>query len=350
MNQSVDHSLDFPRYHGEPPCSGVIRQQPEDFQVDELLGFEPSGNGEHVYLKIRKKGENTLWLTKQLACLAGVNVSDVGYAGLKDRNAVTTQWFSVWLPGNTEPDWNQLQSPSVNILVTTRHSRKLKRGIHKANRFLLKIRELEVSGELESRLQKLRSKGVPNYYGEQRFGHDGGNLQQADALLSGKVRIKDRQRRGIYLSAARSFLFNEVVAERVRRSILGRYLKGDRLMIEGTSNLSREEELSIVTEQLDSLQLHPTAPLYGQGRALVEADSLDLEAGILTTNSAWCKGLERAGLRRERRAVRLALPSLQWEMLDDRCLQLSFELPSGCFATSVLRECCRYRVAESMPV
>ncbi len=352
MTERASRSLDFPRLYGDAPCQGVIRQQPEDFQVDELAGFEPSGSGEHVCLHIRKRGDNTLWLAKQLARLASVRLSDVGYCGLKDRNAVTSQWFSVWLPGGEEPDWQQLSSPSVTLLQASRHHRKLKRGSHAGNRFRIRITGLNIAPgctaeDVEVRLNAIRSQGVPNYFGEQRFGHDGGNLRQADAMLTGGRRVKDRHRRGLYLSAARSWLFNQVVAERIRQGCFGSWLEGDRLMINGTSNLSAETDRQKITEQLASLLLHPTAPLYGRGRALVDADSLALEADILAADIGWCEGLERAGLSRERRSVRLNLPDLKWQWPDESTLELSFSLPPGTFATSVLRECCDYRVAAA---
>ncbi len=342
-----EYNLQFPRYHGAPPASGTIRSQPEDFQVDELLGFQPGGEGEHVYLQIRKRGENTLWLVKQLARFAGVRPMDIGYAGLKDRNALTSQWFSVWLPGNVEPDWQQLSGNTVEVLQAVRHHRKLKRGGHAGNRFHLRIRQLGASAELDVRLQALLERGVPNYFGEQRFGHHGGNLDQAEALFRGRIRVRDRQRRGLYLSAARSYLFNLVVAERVRRQGFDRYLNGDRLMIDGTTNLATVDDASEIEQRLQRLELHPTGPLCGRGRTLLEADSLALEAAILAPFAHWTEGLERAGLSSERRAVRVRLAALSWRFEQADVLALQFDLPPGTYATSVLRECCDYQVAPS---
>ncbi|MEH6626315.1 MAG: tRNA pseudouridine(13) synthase TruD [Motiliproteus sp.] len=348
MTQAFNINLDFPRYHGDPCCSGVIRTVPDDFQVDEDLGFELSGSGEHYFLQIRKRGENTQWLVNQLARITGVRPHDVGYAGLKDRHANTTQWFSVWLPGKNEPQWQQLETPSVEILQICKHSRKLKRGGHRANRFKLMIRQLQLSGDLEDRLQQIKTQGVPNYYGEQRFGHHGGNLDQAERLFNGEIRVKDRQRRGLYLSAARSYLFNKIVAARVEASCFDHYLGGDRLMIDGTSNLSQESDIQQLEQLVTSMQLHPTAPLYGRGRSLVEAECLALETDILAANKNWCDGLEAAGMRPERRSVRLPIPGLSWSTPELDTLQLSFELPPGTFATSVLRECCDYQVENAV--
>ncbi|MFT6914302.1 MAG: tRNA pseudouridine13 synthase [Motiliproteus sp.] len=336
------YNLDFPRFHGEPPARGVIRVVPEDFRVDEQLGYTPAGSGEHLYVLLRKRGENTQWIARQLADLAGIRPMDVNYAGLKDRHAVTSQWFSLWLPGQPDPDLSGLPS-SVTVLKTARHNRKLKRGGHQCNRFVLRIRNLELSGDLEQRLEAIRHKGVPNYYGEQRFGHGGGNLTQANKLFRGEIKIRDRLKRGIAISAARSYLFNRVVAERISQGCLDRYLPGDKPMLRDSSNLSQEADPA---SGIERLELHPTAPLMGRGRALVEDQALALETAILEGYAGWCQGLERLGLARERRAVRFLPQQFSWQRPEPDQLELSFELPPGTYATSVLRELCHYSVAS----
>lgn len=338
------YSLDFPRFHGEPPASGVIRSVAEDFQVDEQLGFEPDGTGEHLFVLLRKRGENTQWIAAQLATLAGIKPMDVNYAGLKDRHAVTTQWFSLWLPGQPDPDLSGLPD-SVTVLQTTRHSRKLKRGGHRCNRFVLRIRDLQLSGDLESRLEAIRDFGVPNYFGEQRFGHGGGNLTQADKLFNGEIKIRDRHKRSMAISAARSYLFNRVVAARIERGCFDRYLAGDKAMIRGSSNLSHEADFALLAAAIERIELHPTAPLMGRGRALVEDQALALETELLVGFEAWCQGFERLGQARERRSVRFLPQQFSWQQLEPELLELSFELPPGTYATSVLREICDYRVA-----
>ncbi|MCW8886773.1 MAG: tRNA pseudouridine(13) synthase TruD, partial [Motiliproteus sp.] len=290
----------------------------------------------------------TQWLAKQLARLAEVKPQDVGYAGLKDRHALTSQWFSIWMPGRSDVNWQQICGESVELLRVERHHRKLKRGTHLGNRFKITLRQLSGDvAQIEERLNLIVRAGVPNYYGEQRFGIEAGNLDQADSLLTGKIRVKDRQRRGLYLSAARSLLFNEVVAERIERGCFDRLLEGDRFIEDGTSNLSKITEKGQLEQQLESLGLHPSAPLFGRGRSQVEAQSLALETDILSARQSWCDGLERAGLKSERRSVRLKAVNLRWQFVDADSLELSFVLPPGAFATSVLREICQYRVAEN---
>lgn len=343
------YQLDFPRLYGTPPATGVIRSEAVDFQVDEQLGFEPEGSGEHLFVHLQKSGENTQWIARQLARIAGVKPVDVSYAGLKDRHAVTTQWFSLWLPGQPDPDLSALPN-SVKVLQTKRHHRKLKRGGHQANRFSLRIRQLQLAPQqtfedLEERLQLIADRGIPNYFGEQRFGHDGGNLEQADKLFNGEIRIRDRHKRSMAISSARSYLFNLALAKRIEMGCLDAYLAGDKPVIRGSSNLTPETDPLALTEAIQALELHPTAPLMGRGRPLVEDLSLELETSILNQFESWCQGLERLGQTRERRSVRFLPRNFSWQRPQDDQLEVSFELPPGTYATSVLREICDYRVA-----
>jgi len=222
---------DWPRVLGQPDARGLIRSCPEDFRVDEELGFEADGEGEHLLIHLRKRNRNTDQVARQLARHAGVRARDVSYCGLKDRVAVTTQWFSIWLPGKPDPDWSSLEDDDVKILSQTRHRKKLPRGALRANRFTLVLRELEGDREaLEKRLVRVLEQGVPNYFGEQRFGRGGSNLQAAQSMFAGH-RVKDRHLRGLYLSAARSFLFNEVLAARIAEGNWNQVLAGEALML-----------------------------------------------------------------------------------------------------------------------
>jgi tRNA pseudouridine13 synthase len=261
---------------------------------------------------------------------------------------VTTQWFSLWLPGQPDPDLSALPD-SVSVLQTARHHRKLKRGGHQANRFVLRIRELQLAdgrtfSDLEQRLKVVCERGIPNYFGEQRFGHDGGNLSQADKLFNGEIRIRDRHKRSMAISSARSYLFNRVLAKRIELGCLDAYLAGDRAVIRGTSNLTAETDPAQLAAMIDALALHPTAPLMGRGRPLVEDLALELESSILAEFESWCQGLERLGQTRERRSVRFLPRNFNWQRPQDDWLEISFELPPGTYATSVLREICDYRV------
>lgn len=322
---------------GRPVAIGRLRSVPEDFRVDEELGFVPEGCGEHVLLHIRKRNTNTDWLARQLARIAGVRARDVSYAGLKDRNAVTTQWFSIHLPGREEADWGEIESENVWIITAVRHSRKLRRGALEGNRFALAVRDLRGAGELAERLAAVAARGVPNYFGEQRFGRDFGNLTRAEALFEGG-RERDRHKRSLYLSAARSFLFNEVLSRRVEQGSWDTLLPGECAMLAGSrSFFVADEPDAALAERLASGDIHPSGPLWGRGHLPSRDAAAELERSVVAQYPLFSEGLERAGLEQERRPLRLPVSGLDWR-LEASTLELQFTLPAGAFATSVLRE------------
>lgn len=317
-----------------------MRAQPEDFFVDEVLGFEPDGEGEHVLLQVEKRNTNTQWLADQLAGFAGIPKRDVSYAGLKDRNAVTRQWFSLRLAGAPEPDWDNLPVDNVRVLQHARHRRKLRRGALQGNRFHLRVRELQGDlAALETRLQHIAQQGVPNYFGEQRFGHQGANLQQAVAMFQGK-RVKDRHKRSLYLSAARSFLFNELLSQRVARGDWNRAIAGDVMLLAGSNSyFVPEANDATIQQRLADFDIHPSGCLWGKGESPAQLEAAALERALAETHPVLCRGLEQAGLKQERRALRLPVADLHWNLAAaDQVLELRFTLPAGAYATSVLRE------------
>ena len=336
-----DPTLDLPCAHGGAVLRGCLRAAPEDFVVEELLGYTASGDGEHDFLTIRKRDRNTHEVARALAKLAGVPQLAVGYAGLKDRCAVTTQHFTVQLPGRASPDWSELADASLQVLAVERHHRKIRRGGLRGNRFT--ITATGVVGErdqAESRLQRIRERGVPNYFGSQRFGHEGRNLQQVDALFAGRGRRPKRELRGLLLSAARAQLFNQVLAARVGAACWDRALPGDVLSLAGSQRqFAHDPDDASIDERLTCLDIHPTGPLCGRpSRALRPVgEAADIEADVLRDWADWIDGLTRFGLDADRRALRLVADGLTWEWRDDR-LQLEFVLPAGAFATAVWRE------------
>lgn len=338
MLQQAIHSLAYAS--GRPLASACIRQTPEDFQVHEIPLLEPDGSGEHVWLLIRKRLENTAQVAQQLAKFSGAPPRDVSYAGMKDRQAVTEQWFSVQLPGLDDPDWAALNSDTITVIKHARHSRKLRRGALAGNAFRLVLRELE--GEpsvLDERLARVSKEGVPNYFGEQRFGRDGSNLYTAQQLFKNPKRRMTRTKRGLALSSARSFLFNQVLSQRVEAGNWNQLIAGDALQLQGSHSFfiadSIEPELVTRVEQQD---VHPTGPLYGRGESGVQADCLQLETEILAAYPEWLEGLETLGLKQARRALRVPVEGLEWNWTGTDELELQFSLPAGAYATSVLRE------------
>ncbi len=336
---SAYHLPCWPFVYGQTCGTGHIRQRPEDFIVHEHLAFTPSGSGEHVFLYLEKTSENTEFIAQQLAKFAQVNERDVGYAGLKDRHAITRQWFSIWLPGGrAEPDWCALNSPHLNLLDCQRHARKLKRGALTGNQFSIIIREWQGDNTaLLAKLAQLKAQGMANYYGEQRFGHQGLNLTKAVAMFKGK-RV-NRNQRSLYLSSARSFLFNHILAQRIQDKTWNQALTGDAFCLHGSRSwfkaIPAETNLN---QRLADYDIHPTGVLWGIGAPAVSADTAALEQGIIDNYPELNEGLCAAGVTADRRSLRVMIPDLCWEFTDDTSIRLNFTLPAGSFATALLRE------------
>jgi len=254
---------DFARAYSEPSITGVLKAECEDFRVTEQLGFELSGEGEHLYLWIEKRNMNTRHVVELLAQWAGLKPMDVGYAGMKDKQAITRQWFSLYLGNKPDPDLSELPEGNYTVLEHTRHRQKLRRGMHQGNAFEIRLTQLnegEVVDEqaLTQRLEQVAESGVPNYFGEQRFGHHANNLNEAHRMLIERCRVK-RSMKGIYLSAARSYLFNRVLSARIEQGSWQQLLAGD-----------------VATETG-----FPTGPMWGRGRSATAVEALAVEQAAL---------------------------------------------------------------------
>jgi len=332
---------------GPPAASGVIRCESADFQVDEVLGFEPEGEGDHLLLWVEKTDCNTAWVAGQLARQAGVQRRDLGFSGLKDRWAITRQYFSVPASGGSCEQWSGWESEGFKVLAATRHRRKLRRGSHQGNRFQLRVRELDGDRqELERRLQTVARGGVPNYFGEQRFGRDMGNLALAQRVLSDPRRRWHRNEREFAFSAARSALFNEVLARRIGQGSWNTLLPGELVMLEGSRSVFLAEDIDeSIQARLASGDIGPSGPLAGESVMQPTGLALALEQEVLAGFSHWVDGLCAARVKGDRRRLVLEVSNMQWRF-EDHSLELSFTLPSGCFATAVLRELLDYTEAK----
>jgi tRNA pseudouridine13 synthase len=329
------HSTTLPPWPKAYPASGAsatLKHLNEDFVVTELPLQLPAGEGEHVWLDVEKNGANTAFVAQQLAEAAGVQDRDVGYAGLKDRHALTRQWFSIYLPKGETPDLTQLQHPEFKVLAQSRHVKKLRPGDLQGNHFRIVLRD--VVGErsaVEANLQAIASNGVPNYFGAQRFGFDGGNVEQGRAMLAREIRVRNPKKKGLYLSAVRSFVFNEVLAQRIQQGLWGQTLPGDVLDEAG----------------------RPTGPLWGRGRVSTTEQAQALENAVAERHATLCNGMEFAGLDQERRTLVVSLADLSWAWPQADQLVLNFALPAGAYATVVLDEILRTtepeRHAEAEP-
>ena len=331
--------------HDELP-SALMKHRAEDFRVDEQLGFEPEGDGEHLWVQFRKTGRNTRDVVEQLAKGLSLPAREIGTSGLKDRHAVTSQWMSVPTAKLDHKDAlpERLQTlvddfSDVQLLRIERGRKKLKTGTHKHNRFTMVLREIGSGHDLvEQRLTCMQHQGFPNYFGPQRFGRAGGNLVQAQALFEGRARVS-KFKRGLYLSAARSYLFNLVLARRVEQLHWNRILAGERCMLDGSNSAFHCESVdSEIEDRCLQMDIHPSGPLYGRGDSKVTGSAQQLEAQALESESVFTEGLKKAGLNAERRALRACAKDLHWQWLDATTLELQFTLQRGVFATSLLAE------------
>jgi tRNA pseudouridine13 synthase len=338
-------ALDPPRAWGAPLSAGSLRTTPEDFAVDEILGFDASGAGPHALLKVRKRGANSEWVARELARTLGCKPFEVGLAGLKDRNAVTTQHFTVPRGKREAEEFIGLKGEGYEVLSSVAHQRKLPRGALEGNRFAIAVRGFDgARAQLDQRMQALATGGVPNYFGEQRFGRDAGNLrevlQAAEKLAQGADTRRGSRRddQGFLLSAARSVVFNAILARRVEQGDWNRLLPGDVANLDGRGSVFPVEAVDAELEQrCRLLDIHPTAPLPGAGESLSKDAVLALETEVAGEFPQALAVIGAAGMNSERRALRIRVRDLEYDCEGD-VLQLSFALSAGSFATTVLRE------------
>lgn len=330
-------SHDFARAWPQLGIAATFKQQPEDFRVAEHLPFELSGSGEHLWLQIRKRGTNTDWLAQQLAKHAGVKPMAVAYAGLKDRHAVTTQWFSIHLPGQVDPDLSALLSEDIEIVQQTRHGKKLQRGALSHNRFEIRLRAVEQHEQIDARCRLLATEGVPNYFGEQRFGRGRDNLIQAERMFNTRNSRLPRQKRSIYLSAARSWIFNEILSRRILNLSWNRRMEGDVFMLEGKSACFRDDHSPDLDARLQAAEIHPCGVMWGDGECMSSGEVFALEQAVAEAYPQLANGLIAARVAQQRRALRLMPRAMRWHFEQDDCV-LAFDLPAGAYATTVLRE------------
>ncbi|WP_323752742.1 tRNA pseudouridine(13) synthase TruD [Marinobacter sp.] len=324
--------LDWPTSSGTRPAFAALKVCPEDFRVTEYLwpDFEEpqagdSGAGEHLCVRLEKKGDNTEYVARELSLLAGTKAFEVGFCGLKDRHAVTVQWFSLYRPGMEADDVQLLAAIAQRwpVLAHRRHARKLRRGEHEHNGFELVLRD--VAGErvqIDAALALLAERGAPNYFGPQRFGLGGGNLEKAVNLDPTRLNRKRGGRRGsggsasknvLYFSAARSWLFNEVLAERVSAGNWFTLLPGE-----------------------PAEDGYPTGPLWGDGGTHATEEQELLERSVIARSPEFEQLFLSTRMKPERRTLVTRPEQLRWEWVDEKTLRLHFLLPPGQYATTVL--------------
>ncbi len=325
--------------HQKPTTLGTLKAEPSHFFVSETLSFTPKGEGEHFLVRIRKKGENTQYIANELAKACGVSSKEVSWAGLKDRHAITEQWFSVHLAGKSDPDLSQFVKEHEgveSILASTRHDKKLRPGDLIGNDFKLILSALENTDTLEARLEAIKSLGVPNYFGNQRFGREGNNLVMARKWGQNKLRVKDKNKRSFYLSAARAYLFNLVLDARIKDKLLHKPLVGD-LLINAQKETLLVEDLEQAKSLLTQGQWQLSAPLTGDNALPTKADAEALEQSIINQEPDLLAIIRANRMQHDRRPLLVMPKKMSWQIKENE-LTLSFSLPAGSFATALVRE------------
>ncbi|MFC3094275.1 tRNA pseudouridine(13) synthase TruD [Alteromonas sediminis] len=333
---------------GRPVASGLLKQYIEDFVVTEDLGYAPSGDGEHVFLWVEKQGQNTAFVAEQLAKQTGLPLRNVTYAGRKDKFALTRQWFGLHAPKGIAMSPETLRIEGVTVLSHTRHHKKLRVGGLKGNHFSLTLRGIDDIDATIARLETVKHQGVPNYFGDQRFGvrrNDdgtvsmGGTLTLAMRMVEGEV-IRNRNKRNMAISALRSALFNTLVSERIQAGMFDQVYLGDACSLQGSNSffIATEDTLSDSNSRYIAKDLSPSAPLVGEGENPTKEMVGEWESSIIERYQRLADSLKAAGVKTLRRAIKVWPENLTWQR-DNDTLIVGFGLPSGCFATSVLREC-----------
>ena len=319
-----------------PKQTALLKAECADFVVKEQLGYDMSGDGEFVAVKVRKTDCNTLFVGEQLAKLAGISARNMSYAGLKDRKAVTEQWFSLQMPGQPTPDFSQFSLEGVEILEVTRHQRKIRIGSLQGNHFEILLRNAKETDELKVRLDFLAKNGFPNYFTEQRFGRDGNNLTQALRWANGEIKVKDRNKRSFYLSAARSEMFNLIVSKRMELDLAQQILLGDVLQLNGSHSwflVDESEDLAQLQQRLAQQDVLLTAPLIGEE----EKSAVDFENEIFAQYQALFALMRQERMKAARRPILMQPQQFQWQF-EPNGLRLQFDLPAGSYATALIRE------------
>jgi tRNA pseudouridine13 synthase len=331
---------DLPRLtEGVPGCGGAFKLVPEDFEVEELPAYLPSGEGEHLYLWVEKRGRDTREVVKALSQALGFPEGEVGVAGMKDRHAITRQLLSV--PARAEARLSEFAMDGVSVLWARRHGNKLRTGHLKGNRFRLRLRGVKDVGAARESLSRLVARGVPNYFGEQRFGRERDNADRGKVLLLGQrlPQRPDRFQRKLYLSAFQSRLFNRALAARLRAGTFDQALLGDVLRKEDTGGLFVCEAPEVDGPRVAAFEVSPAGPIFGPKMTPAAHGVAEAEAALLVEEGMTLSDFQRGGGETEgtRRPYRVRLGNLELTP-EGEDLVLAFELPRGAYATEVLAE------------
>jgi tRNA pseudouridine13 synthase len=322
-----------------PGSGGWFKASPEDFEVEEIAAYEPNGlpDGEHGFLWVEKRGRSTSEVAQLIARQVGLSARDVSWAGLKDKHAVTRQWFS--LPWKAVAKLDGFSMPGLTVLKTSRHRNKLKTGHLRGNRFTLMVRGVTDAGAARASFEQLIVRGVPNAFGAQRFGARGDNAERGRHILLAGGRHRDRFERKLFLSAYQSSLFNQVLGLRLRRGLFATALQGDVLKKQETGGEFICDAPQVDQQRVEAFEVSPTGPMFGPEMRAPLHDAAALEAEVLAAEAVTNETFKAGGdeTRGTRRLLRVRLADPVFEARGD-VVRLQFGLPSGSYATVVLRE------------
>lgn len=334
-------ALDPPLFTPEfPGVGGRIRGQTDDFEVEEVPSYEPCGTGDHLYLWIEKRDVGPEFLARTIAQRTGVPVGAIGTAGLKDRYAVTRQWVSV--PKEAEPRLKEIDGGGIRVLSVSRHGNKLKPGHLRGNRFRILVRDADRSKHdaLTAILERLRSHGMPNFYGPQRFGRDGSTAELGWKCLTGELKRRVRPFQFKFaLSAVQSLLFNDYLSRRLADGLLRTVLEGDVMMKWPAGGMFVAEDVPAEQVRLDARETVTGGPMFGSRTYAARGVAAGREAEVLKANNVLPSAFDRFGKlatgTRRHNLIYLDDLTADWE---PDGLRLAFFLPSGSYATVLLRE------------
>ena len=325
---------DLQHLYGLPKSFAKIKMKPCDFKVYENLKYSFAGVGEHYVYKVRKTGENTQFVANELARFANTNPKNIGFAGLKDRHAVTEQWFSIYVPKNREFSLDKFQKSYTNIQIIekNKHNKKIKKGDVSYNTFNIKIRNISNLDDVVKKINFVKTSGFPNYFGPQRFGKDNANIQSALELNQRRV---SKNLKSIYLSAIRSYFFNEILSERIHRNIHRTELDGD-FYLKAKDFEDNQFMLDYLQDTQDK-SFFLTGSLLGDNRPEKINDIGLLENGIISKNRDLFNIIKCNRMQLSQRLLIIKPMNLSYYIdLDSICIK--FDLPSGVYATSLMRE------------
>jgi tRNA pseudouridine13 synthase len=319
-----------------PGAGGVIKSVPEDFEVEEIPAYEPSGQGEFLYVWIEKRDMGAEYFTRQIARRLDIAVGEVGTAGLKDRRAVTRQMVS--LPAAAEPRLAQLDGEGIKVLRVSRHTNKLRPGHLHGNRFNILIRT-PAHTDVNAVAESICAHGLPNFYGPQRFGKDGETLHLGLALLRGDKSVRNGFLKKLALSAAQSALFNHTLAQRLRDGLLQRVLAGDVMCKLPFGGMFVATDRDAEQHRFDAREIVSAGPIFGRKTFAAQDEAAAREQQALAAFGLSAESFAGFGklMQGTRRHNLVHVADLAVDVETDG-LRLHFTLPAGSYATVLLRE------------